>query len=253
MSLKLDIEIENEGWGEANINDIKAVLDSVADELVKAVCPLKIDKIIVKHGGENPRVFYKRSPRGKIIIRLSSSGREWNKYAYQFSHELCHVLLNYKPNSSITYEWLEESICELASLFTLRKMANSWKFSPPYPNWLEYAPLLNSYAQDFINVPAHQSPPDVSFLTWFTNYHTQLKSNPYHRELNGVIACHLLPLFEKDIYAWQAIRFLNTWNTESNEDLTQFFESWSIAVTPEIVPSVNSIAKCFGVSKGKAK
>lgn len=249
MIRKLDIEVEDGGWGEASIDDIMAVLDSVADELTEAVRPLKVEPILVKHNFSEqiPRVLYKRSQRGKIIIKLSSSDLSWSQYAYQFSHELCHVLSNYKDNSITSYEWLEESICELASLFTLRKMAKSWGTSPPYQNWSEYAPNLNSYVQNRINDSAQRLPLDMSFLTWFTNHHARLKDDGLLRGLNGIIALQLLPLFEEDIYAWQAIRYLNMWDIESDKDLTQFFESWSSVVTQEIRPSVNRIAKHFGI------
>ena len=108
---------------------------------------------------------------------------------------------------------------------------------------------MNSYVQNIIENPARQLPPDVPFSTWFRRHQAELESNPYLRELNGVIAFHLLPLFEKDIYAWQAVRFLNTWDVESDRDLTQFFLHWFCAVPSEIGFCVNRIAKSFGVSK----
>ena len=50
------------------------------------------------------------------------------------------------PRRSVRYprhanSWLEESLCETASLFTLRAMSRSWSIAPPYPAWKNYAPM----------------------------------------------------------------------------------------------------------------
>ena len=63
----------------------------------------------------------------------SARDRKWAKFGYQFSHEFCHVLSNYENLKANPNNWFHEAICELASVFTLRRMAERWPTHPPYP------------------------------------------------------------------------------------------------------------------------
>ena len=59
------------------------------------------------------------------IILLNTTIDFWNQAAYQFSHELCHMLI---PKNVIDeLRWLEESICETASYFFLKRISPVWK------------------------------------------------------------------------------------------------------------------------------
>ena len=72
--------------------------------------------------------------------------RQQNQYAYQFAHEFCHVLSGYEGLEGNPNNWFHETICELASVFTLRRMAERWPTHPPYPNWAGYSKHLLEYA-----------------------------------------------------------------------------------------------------------
>ena len=47
--------------------------------------------------------------------------------------------------------WFEETICEVASLFALEKMAMEWNQSAPHPNWKPYAVEFKKYAEQRIS------------------------------------------------------------------------------------------------------
>ena len=118
------------------------------------------------------------------------------------------------PRRSVRYprhanSWLEESLCETASLFTLRAMSRSWGIAPPYPAWKNYARWLNHYAEQRLAQPGHHLPPGTPFLAWFKQNEPALRANPAVRDRNTVIAIQLLPLFEADPRGWEALVFLN--------------------------------------------
>jgi hypothetical protein len=61
--------------------------------------------------------------------------RDWSKLAYQFGHELGHVLANSwqpyaKPGPPC--QWLEEAMVEAFSIRGLGRLAKSWKEDPPF-------------------------------------------------------------------------------------------------------------------------
>ena len=73
------------------------------------------------------------------------------QFAYQFSHEFCHIMSDYERLRENPNGWFHEAICELASVFTLRCMAERWSSCAPYPNWVEYSDSLLSYAEDCLS------------------------------------------------------------------------------------------------------
>ena len=53
-------------------------------------------------------------------IYLHTYQNYWCKWVYQFAHEYCHHLINGRLSGEISgLIWLEETICELSSMFHL--------------------------------------------------------------------------------------------------------------------------------------
>jgi hypothetical protein len=68
--------------------------------------------------------------------------RAWIQLAYQFGHELGHLLCNsWLPSAkpSPPCQWLEEVLAESFSLRALRLLAQSWQDHPPFPHDEGYA------------------------------------------------------------------------------------------------------------------
>ncbi len=186
--------VEADGF-KASARDIKAVCDSAGRELWRFFPDYKIEPIVVtrRHGG--PIVLFKRNPRGEIVMRLDTESTYWSQYAYQFAHEFCHVLCgfdeDYKGN-----KWFEEVLCETASLFAIRAMAEAWADDPPYPHWKDYRHSLRKYAD---NVIARRSGVFDIYKTglkrFYLEHKEELESNPGSRDLNGAMSIVMLRLF----------------------------------------------------------
>ncbi len=93
-----------------------------------------------------PRTLCRFSRTDPIVIQLTCKDPRWNQYAYQFAHEFCHLLSGYEDLEGNPNNWFHETICELASVFTLRRMGEQWATHPPYANWTDYSKSLLKYA-----------------------------------------------------------------------------------------------------------
>ena len=103
----------------------------------------------VYHRADHPQTDSRRAAGNRIAIGLTARDNHWAQYSFQFAHEFCHALINYsnderglRRDRRYANHWLEESLCETASLFTLRALSRSWLIAPPYGAWRNYASLV---------------------------------------------------------------------------------------------------------------
>jgi hypothetical protein len=103
------IQVLEGDWGNADTGEIETLLHSVASELWRFFPERSPSKLVVIASEKGPLALYQRGPNGEYVILLSAKNKRWAQYAYQFSHELCHVLSNHdhhaKPN-----QWFEEAM-----------------------------------------------------------------------------------------------------------------------------------------------
>jgi hypothetical protein len=159
------------------------------------------------------------------LIYLNVEGNLWCKYSYQFSHELCHYIIDTDfPPKNDRFGWLEETLCELASLFTLNKMSITWQANPPYPNWRDYSICLKEYVDEIMSRPENNI--TISFSTWLTNNLPELYNNRYKRTENTIIAIHLLPTFIRTPDLWKIIHFIKNIGITDNTNLEEYFLEW---------------------------
>jgi len=196
----------------------------------------------VRHDKGGPIVLYQRSLRDELIVELSSGGTFWSQHAYQIAHEFCHILCRFKQGDR-TNLWFEESLCEMASIYALREMATTWKTDAPYRNWKDYGTSLKSYADDV--AAKHPVPKGKSFAGWFRENHEKLSKKSTQRELNGIVAVHLLPIFEKSPEAWQTLPYLNIGRTKEKQTFSEYLKAWHQNTPEELRPYVKRITEKF--------
>jgi hypothetical protein len=143
--------------------------------------------------------------------------------------------------------WLEESLCESASLFALRAMSRSWRTDPPYSAWKSYAPWLNDYVEKRLALPEHHLPAGTSFLVWFKENQSALRQNSDMRDRNTIVAIQLLPIFEAEPRGWEAVTFLNRGSSNAEESLAQHFVEWRSKCPKDLRPFVSRLAAVFAV------
>src|SRR5689334_21229300 len=88
----LEIHVDDEGWGDAAPVDIRKVLESAGQALLAQVPDLKLPPIEVSRSRKGPLTLFESGPRGEFRVRLDVEGRGWAQFAFQFGHELCHIV-----------------------------------------------------------------------------------------------------------------------------------------------------------------
>jgi hypothetical protein len=248
----LDIRVKADGFGQASPVDITGVLQSAGSEIWRHCQRTQLDGIDVYHRPDHPQIDLKRTSSSRISIGLSSRDTYWAQYSFQFAHEFCHALANFgnNPRQSVRYPrtanlWLEESLCETASLFTLRAMSRSWQTAPPYPAWQGYAPSFNAYAEERLALPEHNLPGGTTFTVWFRENQPALRENSDLRDWNTIIAIRLLPIFEADPRGWKAVTFLNADFSSTNASLAQHLAAWRSHCPEDLRPFIRKFAAVF--------
>jgi len=249
---QIDIRVQAGGFGGASAADITAVLQSAAGELSRYWPGTQIRRIDVYHRADHPQTDSKRAAGNRIAIGLTARDNHWAQYSFQFAHEYCHALINYSNDErGLTRDrryanlWLEESLCETASLFTLRALSRSW-IATPYAAWRNYAPWFSAYAEERLALPEHHLPAGTSFAVWFRANEPALRQDSTRRDRNTIIAAQLLPIFEKQPRGWGALTFFSR-PAHPSQSLSQHFTKWRSGCPRELQPFITKLAAVFEV------
>lgn len=239
----LRVRVDARGF-KAGAQDIKKVLDYAGHPLWTQFPSYKVEPIVVQRGNQGPITLFKRNDKGEIIVKLDTHGTFWSQYAYQWAHELCHVLCGYR-NDGRENKWFEETLCEMSSLYCMRAMSKDWAAKPPYPNWKSYAPSLKTYADSTM---AKYEKIEIKDLSGFYRKHrTELRKDSTLRMLNGAMAVAMLPVFEKNPEHWEAIRYINVTPAPKGISLKQYFSKWKKDAPQKHHALIDGLIKIYGV------
>lgn len=251
----LAITVAPGNWGNADAADIQLVLQRTAAEFQAYVAkrgdqPIKI-RVIPRFN--SPRVLYERGPEGEYVVHLTARDERWFQYAYQFSHELCHIFSNFDHKAVIGDEvanhnqWFEETLCETASLFTLKRLATTWEGNPPARQWIGYGSTFAAYASYLLGENHRRLPAAQQLDQWYQDNRTALQETPYLREKNELAATALLPLFEKTPDLWRAIGYLNADQASAAKTFPEYLADWQAACPPREQELVRQTMALFGI------
>jgi hypothetical protein len=229
-------------WG-GPIEDVRRVLHSSAEQLWQYYPDRTLNPILVEPQG-GPIVLLRRGPQGEYQVRLATGDMLWAQHAFQFAHEFTHILCNYDENQHRN-RWFEESLCELGSLFALRRMSEVWAENPPYPNWKSYAKPLGDYAEE--RIEKARLPKGKTLAAWFRAEAEHLYANATLRDKNTIVAVALLPLFEREPQHWEAVSYLNVRKPPQDQTFAEFLAKWQALSPPQHRAFIAKIGKSFGI------
>jgi hypothetical protein len=245
--------VREDDWGQANVHDIRNLLVSVQREFTRHLGEVALPGVEVYRDEKHPITLIERTAEGRVRIGLNTVDLFWSQYSYQYAHEYVHLLAGHvDPErnrwvSTINAAgWLEETLCEAGSLFTLRAMAESWKTNPPYANWSGYAPRLHEYAEQRMRDPKHQLAPGEGFVPWQRAHLDALRRKQDIREWNTIIAIRLLPLFEATPTGWRTLVYYRRSKAGANAPMRVHLEGWRDACPPELRGFVGGVAETLG-------
>jgi len=229
---RIVVQVERGTWGRARPGDIETVLTSVADVLAPSFPRHASDRIVVEYSGQGPRVLFERSADGAYRVFLNVQDARWDQFAYQFSHELCHIFANFEHRETAAgsvardSQWFEETVCEAVSIYTLKQVALSWQRSPPHPRWDNYAPVFRDYAQRLQDEPHRRLSSNETIAEWYSLNRQRLETDPYLRQENEFLASRLLPWLENTPGSLRAIGYLNLEEASIQGNFGSFLKSW---------------------------
>lgn len=247
------IRVIEGGWGNSDVRDIHRVLDSVVAVLLPQSQHQRRIAVRVVHRFGNPMVAYERGAEGEYIVYLTARNDRWYQFAYEFSHEFCHILSNFDRKGRggeivRDSQWFEEAICETASLFTLRQLATTWDAAPPDARWAGYGHHFQEYLDRFLAEPHRQPSHDQTLAEWFRNNAEGLHDKPYQRAKNELVAKALLPLFERNPGNWAALDFINADYPTGDKKFRDYLLAWQEACPQDLRSFVGEIIEMFGLS-----
>ena len=176
-------------------------------------------------------------------IYLTSSPNDWAKTCYQLAHEMCHYMI---PNDVVsTLQWLEETICELASCYFLPEISEYWKrlaiFKPAPDKVFDYN-TFKTYIEECLKEKSIFS---LKLLAPDTvhSFVPTLEENCTLREINRYIVFRLLPIFKHFPEVWHAVPLLSELN--ANQPLLDALKQWATLAPTESYIALQEVAQLF--------
>ncbi len=244
---RLNINPVREGWYDAQTVDVEAVTQSAASTLLEHMpAGLKLAPIILKNDEDGPVVLFRRGERNEYIVLVDIEGLKWAQLAYQFSHELCHILSNYESTKKDANQWFEEALCEGTSIHAVKQMSDVWKTSPPYPAWQSYSAALEEYYKDILAEQHRYLPAGDNIADWYQREKVSLRSSAEQRDKNEVIGTKIYAFFEQKPDRWQSMRYINIGNANEQITLQQYLQDWRDNLPADLKYVAETISGWFG-------
>jgi hypothetical protein len=236
------VEVGTSYAPQADLSAIQKILTSVLLTFEEST-GLAIDCLLhVEFWQGPPRVHYQLEEDGRTRISLSATDHFWCQYAYQFSHEICHIATNYdrapRPPQSQPFAWLDETICELATWVTFRGLQRTWRANP-----MMSGEAVRQYREDLIS-QYKEKVDRRPFKSWFEEEQGSLRAIPIQREKNAKMAFEIMPEFYENGAGWRAASALNTWPVDPKTTINEFFADW-IKAAPNEAKTIRLIADKF--------
>jgi hypothetical protein len=250
-------------WGRMLPGAAENVLErmrSACLEGVRLLSERQPDRIRVdEHPSGPPAIWLHRDESRTAWIIVDIGERAWSQLAYQFGHELGHVLANSwqsygKPGGPC--QWLEESLVEAFSLRGLGKLASSWKRDPPFPKDNAYGAAIASYRHDveekYRKLAAGQGGAG-NLAEWYRRHRPRIEAGDGLNEFAQAASLQILEIYERTPNSVEAIGALNRWPGRSHLPLTEYLREWG-ASCGEIGAStelVDFLRKKLAVSRSR--
>jgi hypothetical protein len=176
-----------------------------------------------------PAIWLHDEPSDTAWILVNVGPADWSKLAYQFGHELGHVLCNSWDRAAVPAlptQWLEETIVEAFSIRGLALLAQSWALNPPFAGDEKFAGSLRTYRQDLVAKYRKEETTDGAsdVASWFRAQRDTLESG---RAVDkGRIIMAILTLLEQDRAYVEDLGAVNRWPARSKASIEDYLTLW---------------------------
>jgi len=158
--------------------------------------------------------------------------RDWSKLAYQFGHELGHVLANSwgpdaKPRNPC--QWLEEALVESFSIRGLGLLATSWEQDPPFPGDTAFGGAIRTYRDRVLagyRAFAADVGADRGIAAWFRAHRSEMETEGGVSGPGRAAIPTLVAELEAGADRVEDLGALNRWPGRSGVPMEQYLPSW---------------------------
>lgn len=213
------------GWNGARLPVIEKLFERVSEHFDEVIMNARNSDIVVIQSRKIDEAYdypMLLERENYSLILLSAQENFWAKFVYQFSHEYMHyhIAREFKPRND-NFAWFEESLCELSSLYMLRKLS-SMDFDDG---------LIESYKSAFANyyditVPDTVDLQGVELNRAIKNYESVLSKNRVERKFNMTVALQILSYFEDNPMRWSYVRYLNKVEDGNCKSFKDYINAW---------------------------
>ena len=221
-------------WGASPLRAATLVLSRIRDACLSGLklysdqqpAKLRVDN----HSSGYPAIWLHNDPADTAWIIVNIGPADWSKLAYQFGHELGHVLCNSwgplaKPQ--LPSQWLEEALVEAFSIRGLALLAESWARNPPFAGNAAFAASIRQYRDNLIapHKTAIGQAPDTDIAAWFQNRRSSLESGGAASK--GPAVLHILAELETDEACVEDLGAVNRWRSRSGVPIEDYLRLWA--------------------------
>lgn len=204
-----------------------ACLDGVRLVSDRQPTRLRVDE----HTSGPPYVWLHPDGSSMAWIVVDISERDWSKLAYQFGHELGHVMANsWQPHAkpAAPCQWIEEASVEAFSVQGLGRLAADWKLNPPFAGDNAFGNAIADYRQNIIRqyiALADQQGLSRNSMEWFSRHRSEIEKpglNPFAQ----AASLKVLAEYERAPSCVEAIGALNRWPGRTGVPVEDYFRQW---------------------------
>lgn len=189
---------------------------------------LRVDE----HHSGPPSIWLHPDPRTTAWVIVDVGQRAWCQLAYQFGHELGHVLANSwradaRPGGPC--QWLEEALVEAFSLRGLGRLAETWQTAPPFPGDNAYADAIARYRADILGAyraigKAEGGTGDLA--RWYARSQREIEGEGGLGDFAKAASAVLLDLYAAEPACLEALGALNRWPERTRLPLAAYLSAW---------------------------
>jgi hypothetical protein len=164
-----------------------------------------------------------------IIVNIGQQA--WAQLAYQFGHELGHVMANsWQPHAAPKppSQWLEEALVEAFSLRGLRRLSETWKQDPPFAGDSAFGNSIANYRADIVqrySALAEEQGLSRDSGQWFANQRSDIEKEALGDHATAA-SVRILAEYERVPACVEALGALNRWPGRTGVRIPEFLRQW---------------------------
>ena len=233
--LSASIELAGD-WGQMIPDAAKLVVERMRHACLSGVrllsdrqpTALRVDE----HTSGSPAVWLHPDGSSMAWIIVDIGERDWSKLAYQFGHELGHVMANsWQPDAkpAAPCQWLEEAMVEAFSLRGLARLGASWRRDPPFANDHQFGDAIAGYRRNILQkygTLAGEQGSIRDFGAWFGGFRGDIEAKAYLSPYAQAASLIILAEYERFPDCVEGLGALNRWRGRSGVPINDYLRLW---------------------------